>query len=161
MILALAVVMPLSFIIVSCDSTCDDNRNTLPLAGFYAMVEGKMQSVSVDSLQIVGLGAPGDSILSDMHSMASTVHLPFRIDQDETAYDFIARKDKNTSIHDKVIFRYSRVPQFVSQECGVSYRFNINQISWEGAFIDSVTCPKGYIDNHPLENIHIYFHVTK
>ena len=48
----------------SCGSSeCFDNQSTLPLAGFYSMQT--RTAITVDSLTVYGIGAPGDSILVD------------------------------------------------------------------------------------------------
>ena len=86
----------------------------------------------------------------------SQIYLPFRIDSDTTTYVF-TRLVEGFSLESEVRFIYSRTPQFVNVECGVSYLFDIRKIECRGNLIDSVTCPNGFIDNTNAENLNIYF----
>lgn len=145
-----------------CTEECTDNQNALPLAGYYSSV-APTQTVSVDSLEIYGVGAPGDSILVEDSSARSSVYLPFRIDSDTTTYVFrpITEAAKAADVRDTVRFIYSREPHFVNTACGVSYIFKMRAIECRGEVIDSVTCPGGEITNANRENLHIYFHATE
>ncbi len=138
-----------------CTDTCSENKNALPLAGFYASGQGS-EKISVDSLEISGVDAPGDATLSPADISKNEIYLPFKIDSDTTKFVFIDKKG-GFEIKDTLTFIYSRTPRFVNVECGVSYLFDIRYISCQGVLIDSVTCPQGFIDNTNIENIHIYF----
>lgn len=153
--LLMAAALPLT----SCSDECTENRNALPLAGFYSSAN-PAETLSVDSLDVRGVGVPGDSTLFDGERSVSQLYLPFRIDSDSTAYTFRIRKADASSTPDTVTFIYDRVPHFVSEECGVSYRFDIRSIECRGELIDSVTCPQGYIDNANRQNLNIYFSTT-
>lgn len=137
-----------------CTDTCSENKNALPLAGFYAA--GGTDRIDIDSLEVTGIGAPGDSALSSASETKSQLYLPFRIDSDTTRYVF---RDAAGGVQrrDTVTFVYTRTPRFVNVECGVSYLFDIHDITCQGVLIDSVTCPNGFIDNTNTENLHIYF----
>lgn len=139
-----------------CNDMCLDNRNALPLAGFYAAdPEGVIQQVEVDSLAVIGVGMEGDSILSKKTERKSQLYMPFRIDEDKTQYAFIAYSEWGEA-RDTVTFEYTRVARFASAECGVSYVFQIHDITSQGILFDSVVCPKGFIDNENIENLQIY-----
>lgn len=140
---------------------CLQNRNALPLAGFYNSFEPK-QTVSIDSLEVFGVGAPGDSILSPGTQALSQLYLPFRLDSDTTRYVFryLHKELVQHDIKDTVTFIYSRDPRFVSSACGVSYVFGIKEIRSTGLLIDSVVCPMGEITNKDSENLSIYFRVS-
>lgn len=156
--LLFSVLFPIVLVLVAgCDESCNDNRNALPLAGFYTVDSlGRAENAQVDSLEVYGLGAPGDSVLSAASERKSELYLPFRIDSDRTVYVF-ALKGRGTTVRDTVTFDYTPVARFASAECGVSYVFHIHEISCGGALLDSVTCPDGFIDNANVENLKIYF----
>lgn len=137
---------------------CLQNKNALPLAGFYSSSE-RNPAISIDSLQVSGIGVPGDSILSPGSSAISSLYLPFRLDQDETSYEFryIKKELAALDLKDVITFCYTREPRFVSAACGVSYVFKIQEIRHTSVFIDSVTCPAGEITNMAVENLKIYF----
>lgn len=144
-------------LLASCSTNeCYDNRNSMPLAGFYSSGT-PVQSVSVDSLKVYALGVPGDSVLLKPSTAAiRELYLPFNIDADHTDYVFT---NARTNVSDTVRFSYNARPWLASEACGVVYRFEMNEISWSGALIDSVTCPEGVITNRPVENLKIYFKV--
>lgn len=165
---AAASITATALIVSGCSSDeCLGNKNSLPLAGFYrsatddnGMPLQKPQSITIDSLQIAGLGAPGDSILESGASPIGKSYLPFRIDSDTTVYVFryIAKQFAEYNLADTIRFVYSREPCFVSEACGVSYQFDIKEIRTTHVFIDSVVCPMMSIDNANIENLRIYFH---
>lgn len=137
-----------------CTADCTDNKNTLPLAGFYSSLEpGK--KVAYSGIEIVGIGAKGDSLITESGSSREDVYLPFKIDNDTTAFLFT---EESTGLSSEVTFIYSRTPRFVSEACGVSYIFDIRDIDVKGDLIDSVVCPQGYINNDNIENLKIYFY---
>ena len=158
-LLATAVVVSAGVITGCSTEECYDNRNALPYAGFYGVMEGEMSAISIDSLRVYGIGAPGDSILSTGSRAVSNLYLPFRIDSDATSYVFklINKAYEPYDITDTVTFVYSREARFVSAACGASYVYTIQDIRNTGLLIDSVVVPGGRITNADMENIQIYF----
>lgn len=140
---------------------CFDNKNSLPLAGFYSS-GGDAKAISIDSVSIFGIGAPGDSVLHDSVRNLSQSYLPFRIDQEETRYviRYLAGLPGIFRMADTITFRYDIVPWFVSSACGTIYRYRMTDIVTTHHFIDSVTCPEGEITNADRENLRIYFRVS-
>ena len=64
-------------VLTSCNSSGYlDNRSAIPLAEFYNSETG--QSLTLDSLEIRGLGAPGDSVLVSAGTAVSQAYLPMR-----------------------------------------------------------------------------------
>ena len=157
---ALAIIAGLAGLVASCATDeCYDNRNALPYAGFYGVMEGKMTTISIDSIRVYGIGATGDSILSEGNRAIANLYLPFRIDSDTTAYVFklINKAYEPYDIADTVTFIYSREARFVSSACGASYVYNIKEIRNTGLLIDSIAVPGDRITNADMENIQIYF----
>ncbi|MBD5237241.1 MAG: hypothetical protein HDS62_06895 [Bacteroidales bacterium] len=161
-LLPVSLIFLLFIIIVEGCSTdeCYDNRNALPYAGFYGYMDGKMGSVSVDSMEVYGVNVPGDSILWEGKRSLSSLYLPFRIDSDTTTYVFhpISRILSMLGLTDTVTFIYDREARFVSSACGASYLYKIKEIRHSGILIDSVVCPGMEITNANRENIQIYFY---
>lgn len=139
---------------------CYENRNSLPLAGFYSSSE-EPEAISLNSITIAGIGAPGDSLLHDKASSLSETYLPFRIDSPETSYAirYTGADYGNLNLADTITFRYKIIPWFISEECGATFKFEIENIETTHTFIDSVTCPTGIIDNINTQNLRIYFRV--
>lgn len=152
----------LSLIIGCSTSECYDNQNSLPLAGFYSSGENP-QPITIDSLSILGIGAPGDSILQDSVRELSQVYLPFRIDQNSTTYEikYLAGILGVYRISDFITFNYEIIPKFVSTACGTVYYYKMTSIDYTTNIIDSVACPEGEITNANIENLKIFFRVSE
>lgn len=146
--------------LASCNTTgCTDNRSSLPLAGFYSLDTGS--AISLDSLDIGGIGAPGDSLLLVAGQKASEVYLPFRSEYD-TARFFIAYRYKSLDypeLTDTITFGYDAFPYFASEECGAMMRYRITAIDYTRHLLDSVAVASAdsVITNVPVENLHLYF----
>lgn len=150
--------------VIACNNDeCYDNHNSLPLAGFYTATENP-QAISIDSVSIYAIGAPGDSVLHDSVRSLSQTYLPFRIDGNASQVDYVIRYLQGAlgrfGIADTISLKYDIEPKFISSACGVVYIFRLTDIVTTHYCIDSVTCPRGYIDNVAVENIHIYFRVN-
>ena len=161
----LRAILPAVLLLIVCawgcnSEECYDNKNALPLAGFYDSAD-TLRQVSVDSLEVYGIGAPRDSILSDGKTAKNELYLPFRLVSDTTSYVFrYLRKDLAAlDISDTVTFIYTREPRLVSASCGVSYLFTMKKIEYSRQLIDSVTCPFGFITNKPIQNLKIFFRI--
>ncbi len=141
---------------------CNDNQNSLPLAGFYSS-QAVPQAISVDSISVYGLRAPGDSLLLDSAKNVQEVYLPFRIDEPTTTYvlSYHQKAISDSRLNDTVTFRYRSEPYFVSIGCGAIYRYVMEGIDYTTHIIDSVTCPEGVITNAPMQNLRIYFRVEE
>lgn len=142
---------------------CYDNKNTLPQTGFYAEVEGKTEQVSLSGVEIYGIGAPGDSILSTGSSSVSSLYMPLRTDTGFTEYvlHYLSSDPDAVDVRDTISFRYTTEPRFVSAACGVSYLFEMEEIGYTTNMIDSVVCMTPQVTNAPLENFRIYFHLPE
>ncbi len=140
---------------------CMDNRNSLPLAGFYASMPGHPK-IAVDSISIYGLEAPQDSVLVDSATNIQSAYLPFRINDTSTSYviSYNASALNSPLLNDTVTFSYTLQPWFVSEACGAIYRYHVGGIDYTRHLIDSVACPTGIIDNKPTENLQIFFRVN-
>ena len=142
------------------DNECLENRNSLPLAGFYASTSNPAP-VYLDSISIYGIGAPGDSILLDSASNITEAYLPFRIEESSTTYviKYLQKDLSRLNIHDTITFTYDIIPFFVSSGCGAVYKYKVTDIRHSSFLIDSVSCPYGTIDNENIQNLRIFFRV--
>lgn len=154
-IIAAAITSLLLTLAGGCSSNgCLDNRNSLPLAGFYSAATG--DAVTVSGLTVGGLGAANDSLLMN-NSSASQVYLPFRASIDEVTYIFTAATETDT-VSDELTFTYNVMPYFDNVECGAMYRYKITGVWYDGVLIDSVAITDSLITNVESERIKIYFH---
>jgi len=137
-------------------SGCLENQNSLPLAGFYSSATGS--GITVDSLQVGGVGAPHDSLLLASGG-ASSLYLPFRSTTDATSFYFRYTQKifEEYGITDTITFRYTSMPYFASEECGAMYRYRITEVTTTTNLIDSVGITDSLITNLDIERIKIYF----
>ena len=142
----------------ACNTTgCLDNRNAIPRAAFLSSATGA--SISLNLLQIHGIGAPGDSILLKSGEAASEVYLPMRSEHDITQWCFhYTQSDiSDLAMNDTITFRYRSIPYFASEECGAMYRYNITECTTTTHLIDSVVVADSLITNVDRVRIRIYF----
>ncbi len=146
----------------ACNSSgCLDNGSALPLAGFYSSQSG--ESISVDSLEIRGNGAPGDSVLVGPSKSGTQVYLPMRADAPETTW-IISYKQKALDfpeLNDTISFIHETIPYFASEECGAMYIYRITGVRHTTHLIDSITVTDPLITNVDLERIKIFFRTAQ
>ena len=140
-------------------SGCTDNRSSLPLAGFYAVDTGS--TIALDSIDVGGVGAPGDSLLLAAGEAATEVYLPFRSEQ-STATFFIAYRYKELDrpeLVDNITFGYEATPYFASEECGAMMCYRITSVTYTRHLLDSVAVipTDSVITNADIENLRLYF----
>lgn len=140
---------------------CTENRNSVPLAGFYSMSTG--EPISVDSLAIGGVGAPADTLLLKPSARGTQVYLPFRSTASETEF-YIRYEQKALNfpeLFDTLKFTYTSVPYFASEDCGAMYHYNITSLTYTRHLIDSVGIVDSLITNLDIERLHIYFRTAQ
>lgn len=141
----------------SCNnSECYDNQSTLPLAGFYSMQT--KQAIQVDSLSVYGIGASGDSLLLDNGSV-STLYMPLPLSGNSVRFVFHFNNEALDFIelNDTLTINYESYPQFVSEECGAIYKYDVTSFSYTNHLIDSVAIPLMEFNNIDKEAIQIYY----
>ena len=144
----------------SCSTTgCTDNRSSIPLAGFYDERTGA--AIAIDSIDIGGVGAPGDSLLLASPQQATEVYLPLRSERDKASF-FIAYRQKALDypeLNDTITFGYSSIPYFASEECGAMMRYRLRSVTYTRHLLDSVSVvpADSVITNADIENLRLYF----
>lgn len=150
--LTLAAIFAGGFLLAACaGKECYENQNTLPLAGFRDMATHR--AVTLSHLTVAGIGAPGDSLLTDSAAIEQ-VYLPFRPQSPSTSFEF---RYGDTGVADTLTFYYATQPWFASEQCGVVYHFRVDSIRHTRYLMDSVAVPGGVITNVNGQNIEIYF----
>ncbi len=145
-------------IISACNTSgCVENQSSIPRAGFYSM--DTQASLTLDSIDIGGVGAPNDTLMVSMGTRASQVYLPFRSAESSSTF-FIHYGYKvldSDEMNDTLWFQYESTPYFASEECGAMYRYNITSMRHTSHLIDSVAIIDSLITNVDIERILIYF----
>lgn len=136
---------------------CTDNQNSLPLAGFYS--SATKASLRLDSVEIYGIGAPGDSMLYTPGTPIVEAYMPFRSTATSTSFciRYCNRELDLPELIDTLAFDYTSMPFFAGEECGAMYRYNIHHLGYTTHLIDSVEIVDSLITNKPIQQIKIYF----
>ena len=146
----------------SCSNVgCTENHNSLPLAGFYSM--RTKEAITPDSLQIGGVGAPGDSLLREEDSRVQQLYLPFRSTTPATFF-YVRYKAKALDypqLVDTLKFYYESLPFFASEDCGAMYHYLITDYAYTTHLIDSVAVTDSLITNIDHETIQIFFRTAE
>ena len=142
----------------SCNTPgCTENRSSVPLATFAGSADG--QAITLDSLQIHGVGAPGDSILYKAGENLRQAYLPMRSTQEQTVWCFSYKWKAldNPALNDTVTIDYTTQPYLAGDECGAMYRYTIKNVRHTGHLIDSIKVVQPHVTNLGDPNLTIYF----
>lgn len=156
------LLLGLATLINGCNSDgCTENRNAVPLAQFYS--SSTDEEITLDSLTIAGVNAPGDSILGHAGSRVSQIYLPMRPNNNSVKWCF-SYKWKHLDdprLNDTLTIDYNSQPYFASEECGAYFRYSITGIKVTDHLIDSVTVVDSLITNIDRVYLNIYFRTAE
>ena len=135
-----------------------DNQSSIPLAGCYSSSTGSQFAFS-SAMQIHGVGAPNDSVLSPSTDAAYRVYLPMRSSADNVSWCLHYTQEglDDDLFNDTITFVYTSIPYFASEECGAMYQYRIDECRYTTHLLDSVIVSDSLITNLDLERIKIYF----
>lgn len=159
-ILTIIAAATLLLSVAGCNTSgCMQNQSSIPLAGFYSY--STLKAITIDSIDIYGIGATGDQSLLDSPT-ASSVYLPLRSDMPATSFCFryLQKELDHTQLYDTINISYTSEPRFVSEECGAMYFYTVTKITHTTHLIDSVALLNPLIDNFDTERIQIFFHTV-
>lgn len=136
---------------------CTELKSAIPRADFYSSSTGR--TITVDSLAIIGIGAPGDSTLYSPSSHNSMVYLPMPPEASTVSWRFaympveLAKYD----VADTITLDFDRYPWFAGVECGAMYKYRITNLRYTRYVIDSIAIPDSTVINVEKANLNIYF----
>jgi hypothetical protein len=147
---SLVLLLILFIMSVSCSSgTCFDETEAKSKATFYSM-ETKI-SASPDSVSLYGVGL--DSVKIYKKAVSPTT-IEFPLYYDSVSCKFVIRIN---GVNDTMEYRYSGELHLLSKECGYSYFFNIDTVTYTKNIIDSVSILKKTVTTSDEENIRIFY----
>ena len=149
--------------LTSCSTSgCLENQSALPKALFYTASVSESgdvtdRIVSIDSIQVWGVGSPGDSLLVD--GRASSTYLPLRSSASSVRFCFhyTQRNLSSSALNDTLTLTYTSDPRFISEECGAMYFYTVTSLSSTRHLIDSVRLTDSLVTNFDKETLRIYF----
>ena len=155
-LLPIVLVLAALYLTACNDDSCYDNGSSLPLAAFYL---GNSQQ-TISGLTIMGIGAPGDSLLADSSALKE-VYLPLRASVGTTRYAISRWVGAGTpmaqQLHDTLTLDYEPIAYFHSAECGAMYNFNLHDVRCTINGIDSVVVVTPLVTNSRTPALRIYF----
>ena len=155
-LLPIVLVLAALYLTACNDDSCYDNGSSLPLAAFYL---GNGQQ-TITGLTIMGIGAPGDSLLADSSALKE-VYLPLRASVGTTRYAISRWVGVGTAmaqqLHDTLTLDYEPIAYFHSAECGAMYNFNLHDVRCTINGIDSVVVITPLVTNSRTPALRIYF----
>lgn len=141
---------------VACNTDgCLDNQSSLPKAGLFSSATG--DAITLNNVEISGVGAPGDSVLVKAGTSVSEVYLPMRSTQHSTSWRFRYEQEGLEGLDDIVTFDYDSEPFFASEACGAMYNYRITHCTTTYNLIDSVVIADSLITNVDRLRIKLYF----
>lgn len=138
--------------------SCLQNQSAIPLAQFCNSATG--DKLSLDSIEIGGLGAPQDSLLKKVSSAGITqIYLPMRPTATDVTWRITYKKKEAVALglYDDITISYTSEPYFASEECGAFYCYNITDITHTSVLIDSIKVVDPLITNFDKIYLKIYF----
>ncbi len=129
---------------------CDETMNSSADVGFYRITNQTESSAMFDNVTVFGIQANG--LLYNEIDSLSSVFLPMNHSVDSCI--FVMRIE---SVADTLIFRYTRKLDFISENCGFSTEFTLNELENTNNLIDSVKIVNPVINRSQSENIKIYY----
>lgn len=155
-LLPIVLVLAALYLTACNDDSCYDNGSSLPLAAFYL---GNSQQ-TITGLTIMGIGAPGDSLLANSSALKE-VYLPLRASVGTTRYAISRWVGAGTpmaqQLHDTLTLDYEPIAYFHSAECGAMYNFNLHDVRCTINGIDSVVVITPLVTNSRTPALRIYF----
>lgn len=137
------------------DESCYENGSSLPLATLYL---GEAQQ-TIPGLTVMGIGAPGDSLLLN-NGAAKELYLPLRASVQSTSFMFgrwLINGTDTVMVRDTVTLDYQPVEYFHSAECGAMFNFNMKNVRHTTHGIDSVVLMTDVVTNSQLPALRIHF----
>ena len=130
------------------------------LAGFYNAEDHK-QKVTINSLEVYGIGAPGIRYCRPVHKASTNyTFLSALTRYDPLRFPLSSRRSgssRHTGYRDIHLRQESKV-RIISLRGQLCFRDQ--KIRYTRSIIDSVACPLEEITNMDTENLSIFFHVS-
>lgn len=156
--IVIALIAAAVCIVGGCTPECLDLKNSIPRAGFYDYDATTETALTLPSVTIYGIGAPGDSALL-RNTSAKLVYLPLRLNVNECRYviHYSYGGYNDDASNDTVSLAYTPLPQFVSHECGALYFFKLDEVTHTNHLLRNVT-HSDTVKNIDVEYLQFFFH---
>ena len=136
-------------------------RSAMPIARMYNSATG--ETVTLDSLDIHGIGVAGDSLLVSAGTAVSKQYLPLRYSASSVRWCIAYRYAglDNDRLNDTLTLTYTSTPWLADDDCGAMYRYTITGATATAHLIDSVSIVQADVTNLEDINLNIYFRISE
>lgn len=152
------IALALTGLLTGCNNAgCVDMRSSTPRADFYS--DSSMRAITIDSIEVTGIGAPGDSLLYTEGQRLSKIYLPMPADANAVSWRIAYREAllAERGIADTLSYAFERYPWFAGEECGAMFRYRITSMNYTTHIIDSVAIVDSLVVNIDRPTFNIYF----
>lgn len=160
--LCAVVAVACTALLTGCNNTgCVDMRSAVPKADFYSFTTGN--KLTVDSIMITGIGAPGDSVLYGPGERLSSVFLPMPPTRNTVQWRFAYCSEELAALElaDTLTMAFDRSEWFAGEECGAMYNYRITAVTCTRHLIDSVALIDSVVTNMDRPTLNIYFRTAE
>lgn len=159
---ACAIAVIAAAVAPSCNSDgCTEMRSALPIVELHSSATGDV--VTLDSLDIHGIGIVGDSLLVHSGTAISQTYLPMRAAESIVkwciAYRYAGLDDPR--LNDTLTLTYTSEPWLADDDCGAMFRYKITGATTTTHLIDSVSIIRPQVTNLEEVNLNIYFRISE
>lgn len=148
----------LTFLLSACNTAgCTELRSSVPRADFYSA--STKTAITVDSLQIMGIGVPGDSVLYKPSQRLSQILLPMPPEANTVSWRIAYMQNSlaQFDMADTITMDFERSPWFAGEECGAMYKYRITRLDFTTNVIDSVALVDSLVVNLDQATLAVYF----
>lgn len=155
-IMALLIPLPAVLLEACSAAGCYENHSAIPLAQFYSEESGTQ--ISINNINVGGVGAPNDSLLISSGTAASEVYLPFRYNREELTFfiDYVG-ENETVAARDEITFRYKAIPYFAGEACGALYNYKLEEVNHTSDLLARVEIIDSLITNIDRSYMRFYF----
>ena len=140
---------------------CTEMRSAMPIARLGNSATG--ETVTLDSLDIHGIGVAGDSLLVSAGTAVSEQYLPLRSSTSSVRWCIAYRYAglDNDRLNDTLTLTYTASPWLSDDDCGAMFRYTITGATATAHLIDSVSIVQADVTNLEDVNLNIYFRISE
>ncbi len=129
---------------------CENERKVHFEVGFYTLRNGVVRDSILDSLNVYGVGRE-DSLIIDGRRNVQSMVIPLDPGSDTSRFVVILNE---TQAEFSVI--YERIPEFISDECGLAMKYRILKAELPQVVSDSLEITEEEVNEIETEHIRIF-----
>lgn len=154
------IVMLVSAVVLgACSSVDCPLENTVSTVCGFRQANGRPDTLLSDTLTVTTVRRDGsDTVVINRDVKVTGMTLPISSGAAADTFNIFLTDTLHRTSVNRIIISKTDLPHFESVDCKMSYFHTINNVSWSGDRIDSVTINKQNVDyDASQQHLHIYF----